>query len=100
MSKEPLKKREKAEDCIHIRFTSQEKDFLREKVKERGVSISLYVKQKLFSEEQQNLYNVETANLLYKITDILVNQVKQYCNDEKFIDDCERTANELWQCLK
>lgn len=88
------------EECLHIRLTSEEKNFLWHKAEERGVNLSTYVKQRLFSEELQSLYNTQVSQQLYKITDLLVNQARLYCNDEKFIRACKREANELWHYLK
>lgn len=100
MSREQLKNKEKAEEDLHIRITPEGKNFLWEKAKERGINLSTYVKQKLFTEEDQRLYNMEVSQNIYQITDILVNQMKLYCDDEKFINECERSAIELWHCLK
>lgn len=100
MNREQLKNKEKAEECLHIRLTLEEKRFLWYEAEKRGVNLSTYVKQKLFLNESQNLYNTQISNLLYKITDLLLKKVKLYCNNEKFIHECERSANELWHYLK
>lgn len=100
MSREQLKNKEKAEECLHLRLTLEEKNFLWREAEKRGVNLSTYVKQKTFLNESQNLYNRQVSQQLYKITDLLLNQVKLYCNDEKFIHECGRSANELWHCLK
>lgn len=85
---------------IYIRISLEEKELLKERAEKRGVNLSTYVKQMSLSDRNQNLYDTQVAKSIYHITDLLANQVGQYCKDEAFINECKRSVNELWHYLR
>ena len=100
MSKTERQKNQKSTQQIHIRLTDDEKIILEEMVKGRNISKTDYIKEKLFEEKSSNLYEIKVKERLFSISEILTEEIEQYCTDEKFIEKCRNEANELWRYLR
>lgn len=87
------------ERIFKMRMTDEQMALLELKAKERGVDKSTFVRELVFSEYNNTLYNPYTKQLLYEITDILANQIQVKCNDEAFIMQCREVAKNLWHIL-
>ena len=100
MSKIERQKNQKSTQQIHIRLTNDEKIILEKMVKGRNISMTDYIKEKLFEEKSSNLYEIKVKERLFSISEILTEEIEQNCTDEKFIEKCRNEANELWRYLR
>lgn len=100
MSKIERQKNQKNTQQIHIRLTDDEKIILEKMVKGRNISMTDYIKEKLFEEKSSNLYEIKVKERLFSISEILTEEIEQYCTDKTFIEKCRNEANELWRYLR
>ena len=82
------------------RSRKNEKIILEERAEERGISVSTYIREQVFREDRLNLYDSKVKERLFSISEILTEEIEQYCTDEKFIEKCRNEVNELWRYLR
>ena len=93
-------KMKKSDSRIEFRLPKNEKIILEERAEERGISVSTYIREQVFREDRLNLYDSKVKERLFSISEILTEEIEQYCTDEKFIEKCRNEANELWRYLR
>ena len=93
-------KMKKSDSRIEFRLPKNEKIILEKRAKERGISVSIYIREQIFREDRLNVYDSKVKERLFSISEILTEEIEQYCTDEKFIEKCRNEANELWRYLR
>ena len=74
MSKIERQKNQKSTQQIHIRLINDEKIILEKMVKGRNISMTDYIKEKLFEEKSSNLYEIKVKERLFSISEILTEE--------------------------
>jgi len=84
---------------FHMRLSDAQDSTLRRDAKERGVNVTAYVKERLFSENRSTIYDKESENTIHEITDFLVNELPLKCSNKKLIEQGKKEAEKLWHIL-
>lgn len=85
---------------LHLRVTSKEEAAIEEGARKRGISKTDYVKEKIFSKSNTDIYNRAVEQAVYNVSELLIKDIEKYCTDEKFIKKCKQRGKELWLSLK
>ena len=61
---------------VIIRTSEEEKELFKQYAKERGITVTAYVKEKCLGEDRGSIYNKEVQDTLEMISDIYITKLK------------------------
>ena len=93
-------KKKEATKQFHMKMTEEEYELFNRLVKARGISATAFVKNRIFNNESDILYNREVEKAIHVISDLLLDGVSENCDNKEFIQECQKGVKQLWLHLQ